>query len=376
MGVLQRMTDPRSPNPLPLTAYALSHAARVGAYFALYRMSTRRITPVKPARPIEGPTPDASRILRDLQGLFERDWANIRAGRYRMPHDLLHAPIAALRGAPAYFRDLAAVEARRHAGRSQDVARDMPGAGYPRYYRQNFHFQSDGWFSHESAQRYDHQVEVLFGGGADAMRRQALVPLHQWIEAHGVRRRRLVDLASGTGRFLTFVKDNYPRLHVTALDLSPHYLDRARRNLRSWRHVDHVHARAEATGLPDASQDLVTSIYLFHELPKKIRRQVAREAFRILAPGGRLILMDSIQRGDNPDYDGLLEYFPVAFHEPYYWDYVTSDILRLFEETGFRHVATDVAFFSRVMVFDKTAAGDAIQGRLPTSRRTYTRARG
>ena len=48
---------------------------------------------------------------------------------------------------------------------------------YPPYYLQKFHFQTDGYLSDGSAERYDHQVEVLFGGGAAAMRRHALVPL-------------------------------------------------------------------------------------------------------------------------------------------------------------------------------------------------------
>ena len=47
----------------------------------------------------------------------------------------------------------------------------------PEYYLQNFHFQSGGWLTEESADRYDTQVEVLFKGTANAMRRQALPPL-------------------------------------------------------------------------------------------------------------------------------------------------------------------------------------------------------
>jgi hypothetical protein len=32
----------------------------------------------------------------------------------------------------------------------------------PRYYLQNFHFQSGGWMTEDSPERYDTQVEVLF----------------------------------------------------------------------------------------------------------------------------------------------------------------------------------------------------------------------
>src|SRR3546814_9909933 len=53
------------------------------------------------------------------------------------------------------------------------------------------------------------------------MRRQALVPLAEHFRTRRIREARLLDIACGTGRFLTFVKDNYPRLAVTGLDLSP-----------------------------------------------------------------------------------------------------------------------------------------------------------
>lgn len=340
-------------NMVARSAYALSQAARVGVYFGQYWLSWRITTPVKSPRPIQGATPSTGQILADLRKLLAQDWANVEAGLYRAPHDLFSAPVEALRGAPRYFRDLRAVERRRHSRSAREVPLQARDGRYPRYYLQNFHFQTDGWLSRHSARLYDHQVEVLFGGGADAMRRQALVPLRRVLERRRLRGARLLDFGCGTGRFLSFVKDNYPRLPVTALDLSPHYLEAARRHLRPWRAVDFVRAPAEDTGLPAASYDVVTCVYLFHELPGKVRRQVAAEAFRLLKPGGAFILVDSLQLGDNPGYDGLLEYFPVAFHEPYFDDYIRCDLEALFEAAGLRVVETRPAYFSRVMTVEK-----------------------
>jgi hypothetical protein len=55
--------------------------------------------------------------------------------------------------------------------------------GYPSYYLQNFHHQTDGYLSDMSANLYDLQVEILFNGSADAMRRRILAPLKEGLKA-------------------------------------------------------------------------------------------------------------------------------------------------------------------------------------------------
>ena len=103
----------------------------------------------------------------------------------------------------------------------------------------------------------------------------------------------------------------------------------------------------------------MTSIFLFHELPPKVRRIVFHECARVVKPGGRLVLVDSLQRGDQPDYDGLLELFPQNYHEPYYASYLDEDFAALARDCGLHHVRDVNAFISKVMVFDKEpAAGD------------------
>ncbi len=165
-----------------------------------------------------------------------------------------------MRRAVDFFADLSAVERRRHGAPEERFLTEVPPEGYPRYYLQKFHFQTDGYLSRASAERYDHQVEVLFGGGAAAMRRQALVPLK--VAVAGRRGARLLDVACGTGQFLRQVKTNYPRLNVIGLDLSPHYLGVARRALQSWSRASLVQGAAEAMPFAGAQFDAVTCIYL------------------------------------------------------------------------------------------------------------------
>jgi ubiquinone/menaquinone biosynthesis C-methylase UbiE len=100
----------------------------------------------------------------------------------------------------------------------------------------------------------------------------------------------------------------------------------------------------------DASQDIVVSIYLFHELPPGVRRRVAAEMARVLKPGGMLVFIDSLQHGDRPRWDGLLDAFPARFHEPYYRNYLIDELDAVFRDAGLVSEASWTSFFSKVMV--------------------------
>jgi ubiquinone/menaquinone biosynthesis C-methylase UbiE len=332
-------------------AFGAAQGARVSWYLGQGLLAGRMVASTPTPPELKGRMPTTRTLLTDLGGLMARDYAHIAAGRYVAPEDRPDNPIVALKRARDFFLDLRLVDERRQAGRHQEVRDDHADEGLPRYYLQNFHYQTDGWLSRRSADLYDHQVEVLFMGCADAMRRQALVPLGAEIARLGQRRARLIDIACGTGRFLRSVKANWPRLDVTGLDLSPFYLDKTREALAEWSGVHTIEASAEQVPEPDGGFDLGTVIYLFHELPPRARRQVAAELARLIKPGGLLVLVDSLQIGDAAEYDALLEVFPVKFHEPYYTSYIREDLAGLFAEAGFRLEATDRAFLSKVMAF-------------------------
>jgi ubiquinone/menaquinone biosynthesis C-methylase UbiE len=345
-------------SPLEKLAFHTTQRLRVSWYSGQKWLSSQ-LTQRRPAAPeLKQRMPDGARLLADLRALIEQDWRNIEDGHYRLPEDIVLRPVAALRKAGRYFADLREVDARRRAERNDEVFRDTPPGLYPRYFLQNFHYQTDGYLSRRSAELYDHQVEVLFGGAADAMRRQALVPLRRLLDERGVRQARLIDLACGTGRFLREVKRNYPRLAVTALDLSPFYLDEAKKALKPWTGTSFIAASVEKVPAQDASFDAVTSIFLFHELPARQRKAVAREMARLLEPGGAAIVVDSIQLGDVPDYDALVEYFPTAVHEPYYAQYARQDLSALFAEAGLVPEESRIAYFAKVMTFRKPTTED------------------
>ena len=337
------------PSALERLTFNAAQAARISWFFGQKLLAARVTRPVPLPEALRGRAmPDTRRILRDLWGLIEQDWRNVEAGYYLPPADRSDNPFEALRRAADFFADLSAVERRRHSMTEAWGLTEVPDGGYPPYYLQKFHFQSDGYLSGPSARRYDHQVEVLFGGAAAAMRRQALVSLRAALVRPGVEL--LLDVGCGTGCFLREIKANHPRLQVIGLDLSPYYLGVARQKLQPWSRARFVQGLAEAIPFGDQQFDAVTCIYLFHELPPEVRRAVVDEVRRVLRPDGVLIFVDSLQTGDEPDYDAMLEYFPVAFHEPYYASYLKEDLDRLWSP-GFSPEARLPAYFSKVLSY-------------------------
>ena len=340
-------------NPLERLAYDLGQAARVAWFYAHAQLAGRVAPPIVEPAEIEGALPTFQQMMADLYELFRRDRANIEAGYYRLPYDLYGSPRAALAQSLRFLSDLGRIDRRRRERIHDEVRGRGEPWRYPDYYVQNFHYQTDGYLSDHSAALYDFQVEVLFKGSADAMRRQALLPIVEFLRGRPIRAQRLLDVACGTGRFLAFVKQNYPRLPVVGVDLSPAYLRQARRELGRWSWVDLALGAAEALPFPDASFDLVSCVYLFHELPRAVRERAAAEFARVLRPGGRLVLVDSFQRGDEPAFDGLLELFPLAYHEPYYADYVRHDLRALFQDVGLDPIAAERAHMSKIMTFER-----------------------
>lgn len=340
-------------------AYGAAQAARVLWYTGHYAYGRRLMGPL--TEPGEAPYAeefgplDRERLKNSFRDIFQRDWKNIEAGQYRLPAEMRRPPSLTrlFRQSRDYLRDAAKVARRKHARGHSEVLTQAQKDQFPRYYLQNFHYQTDGWLTDASAERYEMQVETLFTGAAGPMRRQALPLIRKALEGKDAATASLIDLGCGVGRFLGDVKDNWPALAVTALDLSPSYLGKARAALGRWKDVTYMQAAAEATGLSDATFDIVTAVYLFHELPPKVRVDVAKETARLLKPGGTLVLVDTIQYGDEPGFDILLENFPRGFHEPYYDSYCRTDLDALFAEVGLTKDDETVAFLTKATAFRK-----------------------
>ena len=338
--------------PFSMGAQLAASAARFGWFYGINRFvdyETRRLgqhTDYRPKRPVPG----RPELMGALASLFLADAEAVRQGQYP-PMDaepgFVGSHLGRLR---AMLDDLPGALARRASEEASSVRAEPAAADMPDYYMQDFHFQTGGYLSALSARLYDVQVETLFYGAGNAMRRAALPAIAAAISGRDQRRLSLLDVACGTGRFVRQIRLAWPALGLTGLDLSEAYLAEAARHMAGVRPARLIQANAEAMPLPDASQDIATVIFLFHELPPQVRRGVIAEVARVLKPGGLLVFVDSLQMGDRPGWDGLLEAFPVRFHEPYFRSYAIEDLDAVFDAAGLEAESRSLAFLSKVMV--------------------------
>eukprot|EP00878_Enallax_costatus_P019970 GHUV01021087.1.p1 GENE.GHUV01021087.1~~GHUV01021087.1.p1 ORF type:complete len:502 (+),score=114.24 GHUV01021087.1:180-1685(+) len=284
-------------------------------------------------------TSELTNRLAECIAVWKQDLENIKKGLYKLPWDMTtlshrqYNPLFVLSRSAQFFSEAIYTLNRRinNADPNNWFSTNM----YPKYYADNtFHYQTDGWFSSGSANVYEFSTEALFFGRQDAMQRTTLVPLAEHIRATGAdpAGMTLLEVSCGTGRFHTFVKDNYPTMSTIASDLSPFYLSKARDNVKYWKSMraasldlggtdktgtDYMQCAMESIPLPDASVDAVLCVYSFHEMPEGARLAAVQEFYRVLKPGGLAVLTDSAQLGDRLEWDRNLGQFG-NFNEPHY----------------------------------------------------------
>jgi ubiquinone/menaquinone biosynthesis C-methylase UbiE len=340
-------------NDLAYSAGATAKLAFYGAHYGLSRaMSAPFVRPGDAPFQSDKPVPDRKMLSAAFMSAFTQDRRNIADGLYLPPDP--RAQVRQTRKSFAYLRDVRAIDARRLADNGTEVRDDPASEGFPAYFRQNFHWQSGGWLTPESADLYDFQVETIFTGSAGAMRRAtALALLAQSLKGYDQRKLVCAEIACGTGQFGVEVMRNFPRLPYIAFDMSPAYGAKAKTALAPYSGARVLTAAAEAMPFEDASLDRAICIYLFHELPPKIRKQVVQEAARVIKRGGVFILADALQEGDDANLDRMLEAFPIGFHEPFFSSWLTTDCAQLFSQAGFKPIDSRQAFLTKALAFER-----------------------
>ncbi len=232
------------------------------------------------------------------------------------------------RAVPGVLRDFFTMDKRRV---DHEWSLNEPDAdAFPKYYRRQYHWQKGGYLTDRSARLYDLGVELLFVGGADVMRRQVIPPMTADYANHD--NPRILDVACGTGHTLGQIGMALPNAELHGVDLSPAYVRHAAKNAPSSATL--LVNDARCLPYPDDHFEVVTSTYLFHELPDACRTAVIEEMIRVAKPGGLIVIQDSAQLDDAPELAEFLHAFGRDMHEPYYESYLNDPLQDRLERAG------------------------------------------
>ncbi len=115
--------------------------------------------------------------------------------------------------------------------------------------------------------------------------------LWQLVQGEEIREQEILEVGVGTGRNLAY----YPAgSRVTAIDLSPRMLERAKRRADALGRADVqlLEMDIEHTPFPDASFDAAVSTCVFCSVPDPVAGLC--EIRRVLRPGGRLYMLEHV----------------------------------------------------------------------------------
>lgn len=296
--------------------------------------------------------PKSEEIKKAFKAIFElhrQDLENIEAGVY--PKSVLdtRTVLQHVMSLGRVMTDAVRVGQRMRRQKHKDFSSGSAemAEGLPDYYLRNFHFQTDGYLSEGSARIYDHQVEILFNGAAQTMRRLALPPIARKFERK--ESISILDIGCGTGSLTIDLARMYPKAQITAVDLSYPYLKQAQRRLRNFPRVNFLQANGEELPFKDNNFDVVTSCFMFHELPRPARERVIKEMVRVKKPDGVGVIADAIQRGDNPELNWALERFPMSYHEPFFKNYQQHRLEDMLENLAGVTPTTEQGFFTKAV---------------------------
>lgn len=289
--------------------------------------------------------------LKKIVELHKKDSQNIADGFY--PIDVLYPenPLKHAFRYPSILLDAYRASKRRKQKISDDFLPESEQFldELPEYYKRNFHFQTGGYLTDISAELYEHQVEILFSGAADAMRRLLLPQMKVHFQGSDGEGLHFLEVGSGTGRFTKFLALAFPKATITCVDLSFNYLAKAKSNLTDFKRINFLQGAAEKLPFPKDSFDAVVSCFLFHELPQNIRSEVVQSGMAVLKTNGFYGLVDSLQKNDDAEFEWALKQFPVDFHEPFFKNYVDHPLEALLDESGLKNVQSEVGFLSKVV---------------------------
>ena len=155
--------------------------------------------------------------------------------------------------------------------------------------------------------------------------------------------KKIFEMGAGSGRSTESLQRKFPHAEIHANDLSLRMIEEAQRrgNDHGWAWTL-TRGDAANTGYDDNSFDLVTSFAIFHELPTKTIAGSIREAFRILQPGGDMLMVDVLRYSSlNKIQEWQADLLAQRGGEPFWRASAKLDLEALAKEIGFVDVVSE-----------------------------------
>jgi len=178
----------------------------------------------------------------------------------------------------------------------------------------------------------------------------------------------VLDLGSGAG-FDCFLAANKvgKRGKVIGVDMTPEMIDKARANAQEGDYENVEFRLGEIENIPaaDNSVDVVISNCVINLSPDK--KRVFREAFRVLKPGGRLMVSDMVLLKELPDFirNSIMAYVGCISGAM-----LKDEYIGVIGETGFREVKIvgEAVFPSEYIASDPTVKAIINQMNVPAEK--------
>lgn len=146
----------------------------------------------------------------------------------------------------------------------------------------SYHVSSFAASTQAEIRRLDAQVDLFWASESDLIERYGLEEGMDYL-----------DCGCGPGRLIERLKDRYPGLKCTGLEMDPILVEAAKMKLQNRGYDDCtiIQGTAEETGLPENSFDFITMRLVLEHVPDPV---LALERLRrLLRPGGRIFIISN-----------------------------------------------------------------------------------
>ncbi len=149
--------------------------------------------------------------------------------------------------------------------------------------------------------------------------------------------KKILDMGCSVGHSTTPYFDKFSNAEIHAIDISAPFLRYGHARAKSMNKIVHFSQQnAEKTNFNDETFDLIVSHILLHETSHPALKNIIRECYRLLKPGGLMV------HAETPEFKGMdlydqfiLDWDTYNNNEPFWGSLKEIDLKKLSEECGF-----------------------------------------